>query len=103
MLTYNDLWPHSYLLIYPQDSGKEKEITRTSTDVKELFLYLTGHADCKVANSRPICSSYNDLFDPRYPSPYQGDCSFYKLVYEEYQNLLSKKEGRMPFAQNTYY
>lgn len=101
MLTYDDLWPHFCLLIYPQDSWKEKDIDQISKNIKELILYLTGHADCQVCNSCPICHSYNELFDPNEPGSYhENDCTICKVVKENYEKRLGRKHGIILFAHS---
>lgn len=98
MLDYNDLYTHFCLLIHSQDTWKEKKKNQLFSDVKKEFLYFTGHSDCNICNTCPVCLSLNDLFDPEHPGPYYETCKACDVVYRDFKSKLGKSDGLILFS-----
>jgi hypothetical protein len=93
-----DFTEHFSLVVFAQDKWNEKDRKRIGTNVKARFLELAGHSDCKTCGSCPICRSFEELFDPAAPGPYDQPCGLCKGLHTKMKSLLGKNDGFVLFS-----
>lgn len=89
---------HYAIAIYPQDTWKPQFKEKLSSSVAQQFFAHSGHENCEICCSCPVCRSLEELFDPKHPGPYDHVCSVCEKLYAYLEKKLGQSKGIILFS-----
>jgi hypothetical protein len=97
-MTVKDFDRHVCLVLFAQGQWKDKHHDKILSKVKRRFFELSGHADCEICNTCPICNAIEQLFDPMEPGEYDTVCGLCHRIYAVLRERLGKHDGAILFS-----
>ncbi|WXG41198.1 MAG: hypothetical protein WED07_10590 [Candidatus Freyarchaeum deiterrae] len=91
---------HFCLLIFAQDQWKESYTEKISKNTRDLFYQYTGHSNCDVCNTCPICRALVEMFDPMNPDEYIIVCDLCKALYKMMEEIKGQTDGMILFSHS---
>jgi hypothetical protein len=91
---------HFCLLIFAQGQWKESYTEKISKNARDLFYQYTGHSNCQVCNTCPICRALVYMFDPMNPDEYVVVCDLCKALYKMMEQIKGQNDGMILFSHS---